>query len=111
LTLVPGRNDQIAEVLTIIIAPTRLNFQVTDQPLKLNPSEVTRWEGSWSDAFERFELEGGAGMAWSEEEKEASASKSTRLLTQEEPSPQTIYRVTGKSGIPVLVTVPLRYRR
>jgi hypothetical protein len=114
LTLVPSqsRSDQIAEVLTIIIAPQPMEaFQIAHQPLKIARSEVAKWERSWSGEVERFELEDGAGMPWSNVEKQASALTSGRLLTQEEPAPQTIYRVAGSSGKSFLVTVPLRYGR
>ena len=114
LTLVPspGRSDQVAEVLNIIITPQPLEgFRIMDQPLKLASSEIARWERSWSGEVERFEMEGGAGMPWSRVEKEASSLSSTRLLTQEEPAPQTIYRVASRSGNAFLVTVPLRYGR
>jgi hypothetical protein len=114
LTLVPspGRTDQVAEVLTIIITPQPLEgFRITNQPLKIVSSEIARWERSWSSEVERFEMEGGAGTPWSRVEKEASSLSSTRLLTQEEPAPQTIYRVASRSGNAFLVTVPLRYGR
>jgi hypothetical protein len=108
----PGRNDQVAEVLNIIITPQPLEgLRITEQPLKIASSEVARWERSWSSEVERFEMEGGAGTPWSRVEKEASSLSSTRLLTQEEPTPQTIYRVASRSGNTLLVTVPLRYSR
>ncbi|HUS10358.1 MAG TPA: hypothetical protein VMZ30_07815 [Pyrinomonadaceae bacterium] len=108
----PSRSDQVAEVLNIIVTPQPLeDLQLTDRPLKLSKSDVAKWEKSWSNEVERFEMVGGAGTPWSKVEMEASATASARLLTQEEPAPQTIYRVSGKSKNTFMVRVPLRYGR
>jgi hypothetical protein len=108
----PSRSDQVAEVLNIIVTPQPLeDLPITDRPLKLSKSDVAKWERSWSNEVERFEMVGGAGTPWSKVEMEAGATASARLLTQEEPAPQTIYRVSGRSKNAFLVTVPLRYGR
>jgi hypothetical protein len=54
---------------------------------------------------------GGAGMPWSRVEMEASAAGSARILTQEEPTPQTVYRIGNKTKGVFMITVPLRYGR
>lgn len=113
-TLVPGpsRSDQVAELLSIMITSQPLDdLRITDKPLKLSRSDVAKLEGSSSNEVERFEMVGGAGTPWSKEEMEASARVSARLLTQEEPAPQTIYRVSGKGKNTLMVRVPLRYGR
>ena len=108
----PSRNDQVAELLSIIITPEPLaELRLTDRPLKLSRSDVARWEASASVQVERFEMVGGAGTPWSKVEMTASAATSSRLLTQEEPAPQTIYRVSSRNRNAFLVTVPLRYGR
>lgn len=108
----PNRSDQIAEVLTFIVTPQPLqSLPITDRPLKVSNSDVAKWERSWSSEVERFEMVGGAGQVWTTSEKEAGSTASARLLTQEEPAPQTIYRVGSKSANTLLVTVPLRYGR
>jgi hypothetical protein len=108
----PNRNDQIAEVLTILVAPQPIgNIELGQNPIKLSKSDVAKWERTWSTGFERFEMVGGAGKSWTTVEKEASAMTSARLLTQEEPAPQTVYRVASKSRNTFLITVPLRYVR
>jgi hypothetical protein len=104
------RRDQIAEVLTIILVPQPLPLQIGDQPLKMTSPQVTGWEKLWGGTAERLELIGGAGRAWTNEEKAAGAAKG-RQLTQTGPPPQTVYRVARRAGGPLLVTVPLRYRR
>ncbi len=108
----PSREDQVAEVLSIIITTQPLeNFEITDKPVKLSKSQVEKWEKQWSTRVEKYEMEGGAGQTWSREERAASAEDTGRYLTQEDPSPQTIYLVEGKNNQGLLVTVPLRYKR
>jgi len=108
----PNRTDQVAEVLTIFVSPQPLgDLELGQNPIKLSKSDVTKWERNWSTGFERFEMIGGAGQLWTSAEKEASARSSSRLLTQEEPTPQTVYRVASKAKNTFLITVPLRYVR
>ena len=109
-TLKPGRADQIGEMLTVLITPALLeDLAITDRPLKLSSEQILRWEGAWgATQGERYEMEGGAGRAWTKEEQ-AAGGTTGRMLTQEEPAPQTIYSVPSKSGSPVLITLTLRY--
>jgi hypothetical protein len=109
----PGRNDQAGEVLSIIVTTEPLeNFEATGRPLKLAPAQVEKWEKMWGGAIEQYDLEGGEGQTWTQAESEASkAGAGSRYLTQEEPTPQTIYLVEGKNNKGLLVTVPLRYKR
>jgi hypothetical protein len=106
----PSRSDQVAEVLSFIVTSQPLeSLPITDKPLKVSKSDIAKWEKMWSSEVERFEMEGGAGRAWTNEEKAASATSSSRLLTQEEPAPQTVYRIVRKAAGSLLVTVPLQY--
>ena len=106
-----SRRDQVAEVLTVILAPSPLALKIGDQPLKILQSQVVEWEKSWGGLTEILELVDGAGRAWTSEEKSASAANG-RQLTQAGPPPQTVYRVAArKAGGPLFVTVPLRYAR
>ncbi len=108
----PNRNDQVAEVLTILVSPQPIgDIELGQNPIKLSKSDVAKWERTWSTGFERFEMIGGAGKSWTTVEKEASAMTSAKLLTQGEPAPQTVYRVASKSRNTFLITVPLRYVR
>lgn len=104
------RRDQVAEVLSFILVPTPLPLQIADAPLKLSQQQVAGWEKLYGGVAETLELVGGAGRAWTNEEKMAGAAQG-RQLTQTGPPPQTVYRIARKTGGPVLVTVPLRYRR
>jgi hypothetical protein len=106
----PSRSDQVAELLSFIVTSQPLpSLPITDKPLKVSKSDIAKWEKMWSSEVERFEMEGGAGQAWTNEEKAASATSSSRLLTQEEPGPQTVYRISAKAAGSLFVTVPLRY--
>lgn len=108
----PSRSDQVAEVLAIIVLPEPLEaLRITDKPLKISKSEVAKWEKAWSNEVERFEMADGAGKTWTQVEKAASSIGTGRLLTQEEPGPQTIYRIASKAKNGFLVSVPLRYGR
>ena len=108
----PNRSDQVAEVLTILVTPEPFeDLQLGNNPIKISKNDVVQWERSWSTQVERFEMVGGAGQAWTAMEKEASSMSGARLLTQEEPAPQTIYRIGSKNKKAFLVTVPLRYGR
>jgi hypothetical protein len=105
----PGMSDQIGEVLTIIVTTSPLALPISHQPLAISSSDMAKWERTWSSETEVFEMEGGAGQTWTAEEKEAAAAKSTRQLTRDEPSPQTIFRLSPKSNAAFLVDVRLRY--
>jgi len=109
-TAQPGRSDQVAEVLTIIVVPQALPLQIGDRPLRISAQELAGWEKLWGGEAERLELVGGAGRTWTNEEKLAGAANG-RQLTQGDPPPQTVYRVARRTGGPFLVTVPLRYVR
>jgi hypothetical protein len=78
--------------------------------LALTNAQVAAWEKQWGGGKpEVFELTGGAGQAWTQAEQ-AAAADGTRLLTQDDPPPQTVYRVAVKPGAPLAVEVRLRYR-
>lgn len=101
--------NQTGEVLTVIVAPQPLEgITISAKPLTLTNEQVQRWERQWSTTTETLDLAGGAGKAWTKAEQEAGAS-GLRYLTQDDPEPQTIYRVAVKPGAPLLVKVGLRY--
>lgn len=106
----PIRNDQVGELLSIIVTSAPLSLPIPAQPLKLASSEILGWETAWGAPAERFEMVGGAGQVWTENERLASARSGTRQLTQEGPAPQTIYRFSPKRSDGVLVSLRLNYR-
>lgn len=101
--------NQTGEVLTVIIAPQPLEgLTISAKPLTLTNEQVAQWERQWGAQTETLDLTGGAGKTWTKAEQEAGAS-GLRSLTQDDPEPQTIYRVAVKPGAPLLVNVGLRY--
>ena len=66
------------------------------------------WEAGASDA-ERYDLDGGDGRRWTRIEQAAGADP-TRLLTQADPLPQSIYRVPVQPDGRIAVRLTLKYR-
>ncbi len=109
-TLEPSRPDQIGEVISVIVAPTRLpDVKPGEGEIQLPNDQVEKWEKMWGAKVGRLELEGGAGKTWTKEEKAASTGKA-QPLKRDSPSPQTLYyRPDAKPGEPLLVSLRLRY--
>ena len=104
---VTSRN-QVGELLTFIVTATPLDLPLSDKPLRIEPSALSRWEKLWGGVSERYEMEGGVGQAWTQEEQQAAAKKG-RQLTREDPVPQTIYRVMAADRNGMLVNLLLKY--
>lgn len=111
LTLTPSRNDQVAELISILVTPVPLsNLQIGSSEVKMSRQQVADWEKTWGKTNGRLEMQNGAGQTWTNTEKEAGAG--SRLLKHDDPSPQTVfYNPTAKSGDPTFVNVTLRYSR
>lgn len=108
-TLRQSRTDQTGELLTVIVTDKPLEgLTIGAKALPLALEQIKQWEQMWGAQVERFEMANGIGQTWTKAEQEAGAS-ATRELTQEEPGPQTIYRVAVKPGAPLLVKVGLHY--
>ena len=100
---------QSGELLTVIVATKPLEeVTIGAKALPLTAQQVEQWEKEWGARTETFDLAGGAGKTWTKAEQEAGAN-GTRALTQEDPQPQTVYRVSCKPGAPLLVKVGLKY--
>jgi hypothetical protein len=107
----PSRADQVEEELTILLAPAPIEeLTIGPKAIAISAELVTTWEKQWgAGKTEIFELTGGAGKAWTAAEQQAGAD-ATRILTQDDPPPQSIYRVVGaRPGDPILAKVQLRY--
>jgi hypothetical protein len=100
----PGQTD---EVLTIVVAPKPLGgLQIGRQRLKLAESQLAAWEQQWQTKNSRLEAPGQEGKAYTLAEKDAGSGK--KLLTQNDPVPQTIYEVVAKPGDPAMVQLRLK---
>lgn len=107
----PTSPNQVGEILTVIVTTSPLELPISDKPFQISNAQMSKWEQLWGGASERFEMEGGAGEAWTKQEQQAAASKGTRQLTRDDPAPQTIYRVSAADNKAFLVNVRLRYAK
>ena len=93
---------------SVLVTPAPLNeVKIGRDPLKLDRGQVDGWEKRFGTKVDKLETPVRVGQSYTRAEKDAAASE-TRLLTLDEPPPQTLYRVEAKSGEPLLVNVPLR---
>ena len=107
-----GPKVHIGEVVTILVSSQPLidPEQLGAKALKLPREQVESWEKHWGAKVTKFEMAGGAGQTMTEKEQAAGAN-SSQQLTQDDPAPQTVYRVAIKPNDPVIVSVPLRFRK
>lgn len=107
-TLSRSRAGHVGEMLTMIVSPQPIaELRISSEPIRVASDILAEWEKEWGGRSERFELEGGAGRPYTNAEKTAGGDGS-RMLTQSDPLPQTILRLTAKPGTPVLVKVLLK---
>ena len=103
--------NQSGEVLSIIVTNKPLSLPLTNDVLPISRTQLQEWEKVWGGSTEIWEMEGGAGEAWTPAEKQAAAKTGTRQLTRDDPPPQTIYRVSTTDNKAMLVNVRLRYAK
>jgi hypothetical protein len=110
-TLRSSRPDQSEEELTVLLTKEPLpGVRIGSSALSLTHDQVAAWEKQWGGTrTELFELSGGAGKTWTQAEQQAGSSM--RLLTQEDPAPQTVYRVAVRPEDPLMVRIHLRFGR
>jgi hypothetical protein len=108
-TMRRGRMDQTGEQLIVLITPHPLSgLAIGPAPLKLTDELVTEWERAWGAKAAIFEMARGGVKTWTRGEREAGAD-AARRLTQDDPAPQTIFRVESGPAEPRLIKVVLRY--
>jgi len=111
LTVRKSRADQAAELLSMLVTQEPLqDLQIGPKPVKIPDEKFAAWEKQYGVQAERFELSGAAGTAYTKEEKEAGAN-TNKLLTQNDPFPQTLYRVEAEPGKPMLFNLPVRIKQ
>ena len=109
LTLTRSRADHTGELLILIVSPQPIaDLPVGAEPTKVASQKLAEWEKEWGGQTEQFELEGGAGLPYTTTEKAAASGEASRMLTQGDPLPQTILRLSAKPGNPILVRISLR---
>ena len=99
----------VAEVLTVLVSAKPLvdPAQFGDGPWVIDAARLADWQKQWSAVPTKFEMEGGVGQTMTDKEQAAGVSQSE--LTQDEPVPQTIYRLAVKPDDVLLLTVPLSF--
>ena len=105
-----SKPNQTAELISVIVSLDPLpgvpiGSAASRNALELSEEQVSGWEREYAREPEIFELAGGAGRAWTRAEQQAGTG--TRLLVQEDAMPQTLYRVPGRPGQPIMIQVPL----
>ena len=109
-TLKSRASSYLGEALTVIVTPQPLDgLTIGRDPLPISAAQLQRWETEWGTEAEIFEMDEGAGTTWTNAEQLAGGTQG-RALTQEEPTPQTIYRLNVKPGSPLLINLALRVR-
>jgi len=106
-----ARKDQIGEKLTVVLSPKplRLPLGAPSDPIELDRAQVARWEKQWGGRVELREDPGGAGKPLTAAEREADRGE--RRLVRNDPLPQTIYLIKGKSRAPIMLDLLLRIAR
>lgn len=108
-TMRPSRADQLGERLTIVVTDAPINgVRIGAEPVQLTRAMVDEWEAKGATSVEQLEMVGGAGRAWSVAEQRAGAD-ATRLLKQDDPPPQTLFRVLVARPDVVAVNVTLKH--
>ncbi|MBA2525982.1 MAG: DUF4384 domain-containing protein [Pyrinomonadaceae bacterium] len=100
----------VAEVLTVLVSskPLIKTSQLSDTAITLSREQVEAWEQQWATQATKFEMEGGAGRVMTEKEQSA-ASADAASLSQDDPVPQTIYRLAIKPDDALVIRLPLKF--
>ncbi len=102
-TIKPRRADYAGEELVAIISPTKIpGIELEMRAQTITREKVQKWVGDWSANVAIYDAADGEGIAYTTAEAQASTTQS-RALTQEEPLPQTIYRVQTRTDAPLIV--------
>ena len=100
----------VAEVLTVLVSSKPLidPSKLSATAITLPNEQVEAWEKQWATQPTKFELEGGAGRVMTEKEQSA-ASADAASLSQDDPVPQTIYRLAIKPEDALVIRLPLKF--
>lgn len=104
--ITPKDGEYFSEEIIVLISPTKLTgFTVSAKTQSLRREVLQNWLNSWNSVTDIYDASDGEGVAYTRTEEE---SVRTRSLTQEEPLPQTIYKVTMRETLPVFVVVKMQ---
>jgi hypothetical protein len=106
-TVKRSRPGQINETLTFLISPKPLaELKIGTDRLKVSEEQLARWDKQWKAKSYKLEDAAKEGKVYTVAEKEAA--RGGKLLTKDDPLPQTMYRVDCKAGDAVMLEVPLK---
>ena len=106
-TVKRSRPDQTNETLTILVRPKPIeNLQISRDRVKLSAELVEAWKKQAKTASCRLEALAQTGKPYTLAEK--MAGNGDKMLTQDDPVPQTLYYAPAKPGEPLAVELPLR---
>ena len=93
----------------ILVSPRPLidASELSAKAITLPLEKIALWQKQWVTSVNKFEMAGGAGQIMTE--KEQAAGIGGTELTQDDPIPQTMYRVALKPENPLMVTLRLRF--
>ena len=95
------------ELLTVIVSPEPLtDIGMPDKPSPVSAALVAALEDKYLKPAGEYEQNGTAGQSYTKTEKEAGGI-GTRQLTQDDPFPQTVYRVKTRTKEPMLINLNL----
>jgi hypothetical protein len=101
-TIKPKREDYAGEELVVLITEEKLPLEIGLKALAINPPQFEKWSDDWGATVDIYDAEDGEGIAMTSAELTVSQT-SSRALEQEEPLPQTIYKVRISGDLPLLV--------
>ena len=101
-TIKPKRKDYAGEELVVLITKEKLPLDIGLKPISLDLRQLEKWSFDWSATVDIYDAEDGEGATMTNVELTASQT-SSRALEQEEPLPQTIYKVQISGNLPLFV--------
>ncbi len=104
-TIKPKRKDDkvyAGEELVVLITKEKLPLEIGMKALAVNTAQFEKWSADWGVTVDIYDAEDGEGIAMTGAELTV-AQTATRALEQEEPLPQTIYKVRISADLPLLV--------
>lgn len=110
LDATPGRRDQVGELVIVLVTAEPLNLPLSNFGANIPAAELATWEKKWGGGAQKLEMVGGVGQQWTSLEKEA-ATDSGRRLREDEPPPQTVFRLPEGKDDGLMVSITLRYQR
>lgn len=101
-TIKPKRRDYAGEELVVLITKDKLPLDIGLKALPLGAPQLDGYTMNWGTTVDIYDAEDGEGIAMTSAELTV-AQTATRALEQEEPLPQTIYKVKISSEMPLFV--------